>query len=197
MTSTAAPLAPAAQRPWWRGLTSRELTSYPSTATRFAYLALTVVITIVLYYMAYCGGSVTTLQMADLHISFHFAVWVAAVGNAVGAAAAYFAGITDRIGRVVAVIVGLTAASLITLFAIPNSPNRWAFAILTLVVGNIEGLVLVATPALIRDFSPQTNRGGAMGLWTLGPVVGSLIVSLVGTWTIKGTPSAGFWTHEY
>lgn len=161
------------------------------------YLGLTVLITIVLYYMAYCGGSVATLQMADLHISFNFAIWVAAVGNVLGAAAAYFAGITDRIGRVVAVVAGLTAASLITLFAIPNSPNRWVFAILTLIVGKIEGIVLVATPALIRDFSPQTRRGRAMGFWTLGPVVGSLIVSLVGTWTIQGTPSAGFWTHEY
>lgn len=197
MTSTAAPLAPAVERTWWKGLARRELHSYPATASRFGYLGLTVLVTVVLYYMAYCGGSVATLQMADLHISFHFAVWVAAVGNVLGAAAAYFAGITDRIGRVVAVVVGLTVVSLVTLFAIPNSPNRWVFAILTLLVGKIEGIVLVATPALIRDFSPQTNRGRAMGFWTLGPVLGSLIVSLVGTWTIRGTPSAGFWTHEY
>ena len=197
MTSTAAPLVAVGERPWWKGLARRELHSYPATASRLGYLGLTVLITIVLYYMAYCGGSVATLQMADLHISFNFAVWVAAVGNVLGAAAAYFAGITDRIGRVVAVVVGLTAASLITLFAIPSSPNRWVFAILTLLVGKIEGIVLVATPALIRDFSPQTKRGRAMGFWTLGPVVGSQIVSLVGTWTIQGTPSAGFWTHEY
>lgn len=197
MTTTAAPLVVVADRPWWKGLARRELHAYPAPASRLGYLGLTVLITIVLYYMAYCGGSVSTLQMADLHISFHFAVWVAAVGNVLGAAAAYFAGITDRIGRVVAVVAGLTLASLITLFAIPSSPNRWVFALLTLLVGKIEGIVLVATPALIRDFSPQTKRGRAMGFWTLGPVVGSLTVSLVGTWTIHGTPAAGFWTHEY
>lgn len=197
MSSTAAPLAPAAERTWWRALTRRELHTYPATASRLGYLALTVLITIALYYMAYCGGSVATLQMADLHISFNFAVYVAAVGNVLGAASAYFAGITDRIGRATAVIAGVGAVSVITLFAIPNSPNRWVFTVLTHLVGLIEGVVLVATPALIRDFSPQTNRARAMGFWTLGPVVGLLIASLVGTWTIHGTPSAGFWSHEY
>ena len=40
----------------------------------------------------------------------------------------------------------------------------------------VEGICLVATPALIRDFSPQVGRATAMGFWTSGPVLGSLIV---------------------
>ena len=52
------------------------------------------------------------------------------------------------------------------------------------VVGFFEGMVLVATPALVRDFSPQQRRGAAMGFWTLGPVLGSLTVSLVASQTV-------------
>ena len=44
-------------------------------------------------------------------------------------------------------------------------------------IGLVEGVILVATPALIRDFSPQLGRASAMGFWTLGPVVGSLVVA--------------------
>ena len=62
----------------------------------------------------------------------------------------------------------------------------------------VEGICLVATPALIRDFSPQVGRATAMGFWTSGPVLGSLIVSVVGTITIPAViPSSRFWTHEY
>jgi len=59
-------------------------------------------------------------------------------------------------------------------------------------------MCLVATPALIRDFSPQLGRATAMGFWTSGPVVGSLIVSVVGTNTVPAiVHSTRFWTHEY
>jgi MFS family permease len=56
----------------------------------------------------------------------------------------------------------------------------------------------VATPALIRDFSPQVGRATAMGFWTSGPVLGSLIVSVVGSATIPAVVhGTRFWTHEY
>ena len=61
----------------------------------------------------------------------------------------------------------------------------------------MEGVCLVATPALIRDFSPQIGRATAMGFWTSGPVLGSLVVAIVGSITIPLAPSARFWTHEY
>lgn len=139
----------------------------------------------------------STLQMVDLKMSFHFLIWVTAVGNVLGAFGALFAGVTDRLGRVPVILVGITVTSLVTLFALPAARDRYLFAILNFVAGNIEGIVLVATPALIRDFSPQTGRATAMGAWTLGPVIGSLIVSVVGTITIHGTPSPQFWGHEY
>ncbi len=197
LTSTALPVEAAVRNPWWSGLLRRELSEYPGPAARYGYLGLTVLVTIALYYMAYCGGSVSTLQMVDLKMSFHFLIWVTAIGNVLGAFGALFAGVTDRLGRVPVILVGLTITSLVTLFALPAVHNRYLFAALGFIAGNIEGIVLVATPALIRDFSPQTGRATAMGAWTLGPVLGSLIVSVVGTTTIHGTPSPHFWGHEY
>lgn len=179
------------------GVRHRQLHSYPNDRARLGYLALTVLITIALYFMAYCGGSVSTLLLVNLHITFLFFVVMTAIGNVIGAFGSFFAGITDRIGRAQTVVVGVTAASLMTALALPHAPNRWVFAVEALIVGNIEGIVLVATPALIRDFSPQLGRARAMGFWTLGPVVGSLIVSVVGTLTIHGTPGPRFWGHEY
>ena len=85
-----------------------------------------------------------------------------------------------------------------TLFVIPAATNKWSFTIATFVVGFVEGVCLVATPALIRDFSPQVGRATAMGFWTSGPVVGSLIVAVVGSATIPAVVTdPRFWTHEY
>ena len=65
-------------------------------------------------------------------------------------------------------------------------------------VAFVEGVCLVATPALIRDFSPQVGRATAMGFWTSGPVLGSLIVAVVGSATIPAVVTdQRFWTHEY
>jgi MFS family permease len=52
-------------------------------------------------------------------------------------------------------------------------------------VSFVEGIILVATPALIRDFSPQVGRATAMGFWTIGPVLGSLTVGAVNTLTLQ------------
>ena len=58
----------------------------------------------------------------------------------------------------------------------------------------VEGVILVATPALIRDFSPQVGRATAMGFWTIGPVLGSLMVSLLTTLTL---PLFGTWQSQF
>ena len=51
-------------------------------------------------------------------------------------------------------------------------------------IGFVEGVILVSTPALMRDFSPQMGRGVAMGFWALGPTMGALCASLVATHTL-------------
>ncbi len=178
-------------------MTQRQLDAYPDTGPRVAYLGITVLATVTLYYELYVLGSVSTLLLTKLHMSFSFLVVVLAVGNLVGAFGSLFAGLTDRLGRTNLVVVGLLFTGVLTAFVIPTATSKWPFAIEYFIVGLVEGICLVATPALIRDFSPQTGRATAMGFWTSGPVLGSLIVAVVASHTIGNTPSPSFWTHEF
>jgi len=150
----------------WR----RQLEAYPDTRPRLLYLTITVLATITLYYELYVVGSVSTLVLANLHMSFTFFVVVLAVGNLVGAFGSLFAGLTDRLGRANLVVGGLLLTGVLTAFVLPAATSRWAFGFESFAVGLVEGICLVATPALIRDFSPQVGRATAMGFWTAGPV---------------------------
>src|SRR5579859_543905 len=175
----------------------RQLPHYPNTNVRVGYLAVTVLATITLYYELYVGGSVSTLFLVNLHMSFTFLVLTLAFGNLIGAFGSLFAGLTDRLGRANLVVFGLLFTGIFVAFIIPAATNKWTFTIEGFVVGVVEGICLVATPALIRDFSPQVGRATAMGFWTSGPVVGSLIVAEVGSLTIPANPAISFWSHEY
>ena len=178
----------------WR----RQLRAYPDTRPRLLYLAITVLATITLYYELYVVGSVSTLVLADLHMSFTFFVVILAVGNLIGAFGSLFAGLADRLGRANLVVGGLLVTGVLTAFVLPATTNRWAFGIASFGVGLVEGICLVATPALIRDFSPQVGRATAMGFWTAGPVAGSLIVAIVGSATIPAVVTdPRIWTHQY
>ncbi|HEY2693031.1 MAG TPA: MFS transporter [Streptosporangiaceae bacterium] len=178
----------------WR----RQLDSYPDTGARLLYLAITVLATITLYYELYVGGSVSTLLLANLGMTFTFYVVTLAFGALIGAFGSLFAGLADRFGRANMVVFGLLVTGVIVTFLLPVATSKWVFTSETFVVGFVEGMCLVATPALIRDFSPQVGRATAMGFWTSGPVLGSLIVSVVGSATIPAVVhGTRFWTHEY
>ena len=179
-------------------LWKRQLASYPDTGPRVLYLAMTVLATITLYYELYVGGSVSTLLLVNLHMSFTFFVTTLAFGNLIGAFGSLFAGLSDRLGRANLVVFGLFFTGIFVAFIIPAATTKWTFTIESFVVGVVEGICLVATPALIRDFSPQVGRATAMGFWTSGPVLGSLIVAVVGSATIPAiVKDPRFWTHEY
>jgi MFS family permease len=195
VTTTDPPVSRSGGASWlWR----RQLDTYPDTAPRVAYLAITVLATITLYYELYVSGSVSTLLLTNLHMSFTFYVVVLAFGNLIGAFGSLFAGLTDRLGRANLVVGGLLITGVFTAFILPAATTKWTFSIEGFAVGVVEGICLVATPALIRDFSPQVGRATAMGFWTSGPVVGSLIVAAVGSATIPAVVSdPRFWTHEY
>jgi MFS family permease len=195
--ATATDLAPG-RRGGLSWLWRRQLESYPDTGPRILFLAITVLATITLYYELYVGGSVSTLILANLHMSFTFFVLTLAFGALIGAFGSLFAGLADRFGRANLVVFGLLFTGIFVAFVIPTATDRWVYTVETFVVGFVEGMCLVATPALIRDFSPQLGRATAMGFWTSGPVVGSLIVSVVGTNTVPAVVhSTRFWTHEY
>ncbi len=172
----------------WR----RELEHYPNDGYRYFMLGVVVLSTVILYYENYIGGAVATQLLDDLNMSFGYYVKVLVVANGVGAAASLAAGLADRVGRANLVAFGLLFTGLITLFGIPNSDTKFQLAVWTVLLGIVEGIILVATPALVRDFSPQLGRASAMGFWTLGPVVGSLVVSQVSSRTLVDHPDWQF-----
>jgi MFS family permease len=158
------------------------------------YLAIVVAATIMLYYELYIAGAVSPSIIAGYGMTFPFYVYISVVGNAVGAFGSLAAGLSDRWGRANLVAYGLLITALLTLIGIPNASGKWEFAILFCIIGMVEGVILVATPALIRDFSPQLGRASAMGFWTLGPVVGSLIVAVVSSNTVN---HLGAWQDQF
>jgi MFS family permease len=170
----------------FRHLWNRSLDHYPETGPRIRYLAIIVVSTIVLYYQLYVAGAVAPSIIQHYGMTFRYYVYaVGVVATAVGAFGAILAGLSDRWGRANMVTYGLALVALLTLFGVPNAPTKLSFVILVSAVGLVEGMVLVATPAMIRDFSPQLGRATAMGFWTLGPVIGSLVVAQVSSRTLS------------
>jgi MFS family permease len=182
-------ISPLARMLWYR-----RMEHYPETGPRMFQLGLVVVATIILYYEAYVGGAVSPSILAHFGMSFPFYVYMTVVANLLGAFASLLAGVADRWGRANLVAYGLGVTGLLVLFGIPNAPNTAVFVALTVLVGFIEGIILVATPALVRDFSPQLGRASAMGFWTLGPVIGSLIVAAVSSSTLAYLPD---WRYQF
>jgi ACS family D-galactonate transporter-like MFS transporter len=175
-----------------RGIWGRQLDRYPANAPRAFYLAIVVIATIILYYELYVQGSVATQLAADLHMSLAYLITVSIVGNALGALASVVAGLADRWGRANLVVYGLGVTGVLVLFGLANANSKMTYLVLFAIVSFVEGMILVATPALIRDFSPQLGRASAMGFWTLGPVVGSLVVSEVASHTLDSHPDWQF-----
>jgi MFS transporter, ACS family, D-galactonate transporter len=172
----------------WR----RQLAHYPTNGPRALYLAIVVVVTIQLYYELYVGGAVAPQIIAQFNFTLTNFVAISIIGNAVGALASVGAGLADRWGRANIVVVGLLLTVLLILFGIPNAHTKIQYVLIVVAISLVEGMVLVATPALIRDFSPQLGRASAMGFWTLGPVIGSLVVSTISSHTLASHPDWRF-----
>jgi MFS family permease len=126
-----------------------------------------VAITIALYYALYVGGGVATLMLPQLHMPFSTFVYVLAAGGLLGAFASLVAGLSDRFGRANLVVYGLLLVALITTFWAPNVTSALGFALAFGAVSFVEGIALVATPALIaisRRRSDAPLRWG-FGAW--------------------------------
>ncbi|HZU78366.1 MAG TPA: MFS transporter [Acidimicrobiales bacterium] len=195
MATTAVPVSGVPQRgALARTLWYRQLDHYPDTAPRFLYLGIVVAATVLLYYQLYIAGAVAPSILVHYHMSFRYYVYISVVGNAIGAFSSLLAGLGDRWGRANMVTYGLLIVGLLILFGVPNAPNQFTFGLMLVLVGFVEGIILVATPALVRDFSPQLGRASAMGFWTLGPVVGSLCVAEVSSHTL---PHLHAWQDQF
>jgi MFS family permease len=166
-------------------LWKRQLYRYPDTLPRIGYLSIVVLTTIMLYYLYYVEGAVTPLMLPYYHMSFQYFLYLLVVSNAIGAFSAFLGGLSDRIGRANLTIYGTFVVACIQLFAIPHISDKFWFSVSYCIIGFVEGVILVSTPALMRDFSPQMGRGVAMGFWALGPTMGALCASLVATHTLS------------
>jgi MFS family permease len=175
------------------GFWNRELNQFPRTGQRVVCLGIVILATIVLYYQFYLAGAVATRILADYHMSFVYYVNISVVGYLLGAVASFLTGIADRYGRANIVTVGLFIVGLLCLIGIPNAHSKIGFGVVFAAIGLVEGMILVATPALVRDFSPQLGRASAMGFWTLGPVLGSLVVSV----QVSNTSNSKPWQDHY
>ncbi|MFQ6396580.1 MFS transporter [Nocardia sp. KC 131] len=176
------------------GLWQRKLPHYPDTPARSWYLAVVVIASIALYYQLFVTGAVGNELIAYFDLSFAYFVWIFIIGAAFGAVASVLAGVLDRWGRANIVAYGVVICSLLTLFAVPATTSKEAYLAVYILVSIVEGAVLVATPALIRDFSPQLDRASAMGFWTLGPVIGALVTTQISTRTLDAHPD---WQFHY
>jgi MFS family permease len=178
----------------FRFLFVHEIDEYPKSGKRTAYLALAVLSTIVLYYTYFTQTGVTPNLLQYFHMSFSYYVGIVIVSNLIGAFASLPASKTDNLGRSNVVIYGLLLVGLLVTFGIPACKTELQFAIAICALGLVEGAILVATPALVRDFSPQLGRASAMGFWTIGPVAGSLLTSIVATNTLS---HFGTWQSQF
>ncbi|MDI2129981.1 MFS transporter [Yinghuangia seranimata] len=188
-TAVAAAPAPSPLSRLW----NRQLDRYPETLPRVFYLFVSTLAGIVLYYELYVQYSVSTTLIRDFNQTYMFATMISVVGNLAGAFASLIAGLADRWGRANLVVYGLLVVGLLIVFAVPNAHSKYQLMAYMAIVSFVEGLVLVASPALIRDFSPQVGRAAAMGFWTLGPVIGSLVTTLVTSHTLDDTS----WQTEF
>jgi MFS family permease len=176
------------------GLWQRRLEHYPATTARYAQLALVALITTVLFWQVYVVGGVSTLLLSHVGMSFSFFVAALAILFGLAAFGAMTAGLLDRAGRANIVVVGLAVTTILSLCVIPFCTSKWSFTVALAGVVFVEGTVLVATPALVRDFSPQLGRGSAMALWTIGPACGSLLVTKIANLTL---PTYHTWQSQY
>ena len=159
----------------WR----RELAHYPTPRQRLVVLSVSVLTTILFYYQYYLISAVSEQVLASTGVSFLFFVNINVVSALASALTSLAAGVCDRYGRANVVAVGVLLCALVCVLGFPNANSGWSVGILYTLLGAIEGTVLVATAALVRDFSPQVGRATAMGFWTVGPVAGSLVSSAV------------------
>jgi len=176
---------PTSRSPAARFLFDHTVSVYPQGPRRAGYLGVAVLAAIVLYYAYFVQFGVTPNILASYHMSFNFFIYIDVASNLLGAFASLFASGTDRVGRSNVEIYGLLAVGLLTAVAIPLTNGKWVYLVLICLIGIVEGAILVATPALVRDFSPQLGRASAMGFWTIGPVAGSLISSIIALHTLN------------
>jgi MFS family permease len=141
------------------------------------------------------GGTVAPLLLPDTKMSTDYYSYLTVVFAAFGALTAYFSAWSDKVGRANLIVFGALAAGLIAFFGVPTAHTKWQFAVWFCAMGFADGISLVGTPTLMRDFTPQTGRATAMGINTLGTGASALLLSFIGGRVLGTDP--GEWTKMF
>lgn len=118
-----------------------------------------------LYYESYVLPSVAPLVLHTFGLPVSRYALILLGSNLIGALSAVFGSLSDRIRRSNLIVYGLLVTALGTL-GIALTSSLGAFLAFIFVLGFIEGIILMVTPALVRDFLPRLGR--ARG-WASGP----------------------------
>jgi MFS family permease len=159
----------------WR----RELAGYPTGGYRIFLLAIVVLANIVFTWTVAAGTAATPVMFVHFGMTLNYYADLLVIAGVCGGVAAYITSFGDKWGRANMVVIGLAINAVFALWAVPDAPSKTWFSIFTCILYFADGAIFVGTPALVRDFSPQMQRGLAMGFWTLGPVAGYFVLSAV------------------
>jgi MFS family permease len=166
------------------GASGRELGRYPEDRVRYAQLALVAAATITVWWQGDVAGAVAPLLLPDLGMSFSFFLTMISILAGLAGIASGLTGLLGRWGRANLMAGGLLVSSALTLVAIPLAQSKWPFVVAYGGQRFVDGIVLVATVALVRDLSPQMSRARAMALWTIGPATAALLVHFTANHTL-------------
>src|SRR6201996_7012297 len=146
----------------------RDLGRYPTGGYRIFLLAIVVLANIIFTWTVYAGNAATTVIFPHWGMTLNYYSDLLVIAGVCGGLAAYVTSFGDKWGRANMVVIGLAI-----------------------------GAIFVGPPALVRDFSPQLQRGLAMGFWTLGPVAGFFVLSVVANAYLPAGVTLANWQQLY
>ncbi len=180
-----------------RRLWRRDLSGYPTGAYRIFLLAIVVLANIIFTWTVAAGTAATTVIFPHFGMTLNYYSDLLVVAGICGALAAYITSFGDRWGRANMVVIGLLINAVFALWAVPDAPSKFWFSFFTCLLYLADGAIFVGTPALVRDFSPQMQRGVAMGFWTFGPVAGYFVLSAVARAYLPAVVTFANWQNLY
>ena len=180
-----------------RRLWRRDLSGYPTGAYRIFLLAIVVLANIIFTWTVAAGTAATTVIFPHFGMTLNYYSDLLVAAGICGGLAAYITSFGDRWGRANMVVIGLLINAVFALWAVPDAPSKFWFSFFTCLLYLADGAIFVGTPALVRDFSPQMQRGVAMGFWTFGPVAGYFVLSAVARAYLPAVVTFANWQNLY
>ncbi|MGH3250834.1 MAG: MFS transporter [Trebonia sp.] len=196
-TTKPAPSAPQTGEFGIGRLWRRDLGRYPVGGYRIFLLAIVVLANIIFTWTVYAGNAATSVIFPHWGMTLNYYSDLLVIAGVCGGVAAYVTSFGDKWGRANMVVIGLAINAVFALWAVPDAPSKTWYSVFTCLLYLADGAIFVGTPALVRDFSPQLQRGLAMGFWTLGPVAGFFVLSVVANEYLPQVVTFADWQQLY